>query len=127
MGANLDSHEDDFQSCVYSNAPSSMEAIASRSLKAHMMSECTISEEIIAVIGVIPSSIIIYVSIYYDLFPRTAVQIAYVFAIIIGSTIALHFEALRTLVRSRQLENVGWIVGREKCRLLVQQLFQYLN
>ena len=56
MGANLDSHEDDSQSCVYSNAPSSMEAIASRSLKAHMMSECTISEEIIAVKAYPPAS-----------------------------------------------------------------------
>ena len=45
-----------FQSCVYSNAPSSMEAIASRSLKAHMMSECTISEEIIAVKAYPPAS-----------------------------------------------------------------------
>jgi hypothetical protein len=103
MGANLDSHEDDSQSCVYSNAPSSMEAIASRSLKAHMMSECTISEEIIAVIGVIPSSIFIYVSIYYDFFPRTSIQITYVVALVIGSTIALHFEALRLLVRPRKL------------------------
>ena len=103
MEANSDSHEDDCQSTVYSNASSSIEAIIPRSLKAHMTSECTISEEIIAVFGAIPSSIIIYVSIHYDLFPRTAGQITYVLAIVIGSTIALHFEALRLLVRSRKL------------------------
>ena len=67
-----------------------------------MTSECTISEKIIAIVGAIPSSILIYVSIYYDLFPRTASQIAYVIAIAIGGTIALHFEALRLLARSRQ-------------------------
>jgi hypothetical protein len=88
---------------VYGNASSSIEVIIPRSLKEHMTSECTISEEIIAVLGAIPSSIIIYVSIHYDLFPRTAGQIAYVIAIVIGSTIALHFEALRLLVRSRKL------------------------
>jgi hypothetical protein len=103
MEANSDSHEGDFQSSVYSNASSSIEAIVSRSLKAHMTSECTISEEIIAVVGAIPSSILIYVSIYYDWFPRTAIQITYVLAIAVGSTIALHFEALRLLVRSRRL------------------------
>jgi hypothetical protein len=126
MGANSDSHEDDFQSTVY-NAPSSIDAIIPRSSKAHMTRECTISEEIVAVVGAIPSSVLIYVSIYYDCFPRTAVQITYVLAIAVGSTIALHFEALRLLVRSRRLENVGWIVGIEKCRLLIQQLYQYLG
>jgi hypothetical protein len=103
MGANSDSHEDGFQSTVYSNAWSSIEAIASRSLKAHMTSEWAISEEIIAVVGAIPSSILIYVSIYYDCFPRTASQITYVLVIAIGGTIALHFEALRLLVRSLKL------------------------
>ena len=86
-----------------SNASSSIEAIIPRSLKAHMTSECTISEEIIAVFGAIPSSIIIYISIHYDLFPRTASQITYVLAIAIGSTIALHLEALRLLARSRKI------------------------
>ena len=68
-----------------------------------MTSECTISEEIIAIFGAIPSSILIYVSIYYDLFPRTASQITYVLAIAVGSTIALNFEALRLLVRPGKL------------------------
>ena len=102
MVASPNSHEDDFQSTVYSNASSSIEAIIQRSLKAHMTSECTISEEIIAIVGAIPSSIIIYASIYYDLFPRTASQITYVLAIAIGGTIALHLEALRLLVRPRK-------------------------
>ena len=79
------------------------EAIIPRSLKARMTSECTISEEIIAVFGAIPSSVIIYISIHYDLFPRTASQITYVLAIAIGSTIALHLEALRLLARSRKI------------------------
>jgi hypothetical protein len=103
MEPNSDSHEDDFPNCLYGNASCSMEDIISQSLKANMASECTISEEIIAVFGAIPSSIIIYVSGYYDLFPRTAGQITYVLAIAIGSTIALHFEALRLLARSRKI------------------------
>ena len=68
-----------------------------------MTSECTISDEIVAIIGAIPSSILIYVSLYSDLFPQTPVQIAYVLAIAVGSTIALHFEALRLLARSRKI------------------------
>jgi hypothetical protein len=97
MEANSDSHEDDWQNCVYGDASCSIEAIISRSLKAHMASEYTISEEIIAIFGTIPSSVLIYVSVYYDLFPRIASQITYVLAIAVGSTIALHFEALRLL------------------------------
>jgi hypothetical protein len=101
MEDNPDSHEDDVQS--YGKASYSIEDIMPRSLKAHMIIECTISEEIIAVFGAIPSSIIIYLSVYHDLFPRTASQITYVLAITIGSTIALHFEALRLLAGSRKI------------------------
>jgi hypothetical protein len=93
MEAHSDSHENDVQS--YGKASYSIEDIIPRSLKAHMIRECTISEEIIAVVGAIPSSILIYVSIHHVLFPRTAVQITYVLAIAIGGTIALHLEALR--------------------------------
>jgi len=100
MEAHSDSHENDVQ--CYGKASYSIENIIPRSLKAHMTSECTISEEIIAVFGAIPSSIIIYFSVYYDLFPRTASQITYVLAIAIGGTIALHLEALRVLVRPRK-------------------------
>jgi hypothetical protein len=78
------------------------EDIIPRYLKAHMIRECMISEEIIAVFGAIPSSIIIYFSVCYDLFPRTASQITYVLAIAMGGTIALHLEALRVLVRPRK-------------------------
>ena len=103
MEANSDSREDDCQSCVYRNASSSIETTLLQSLKAHVTSECTISEEIIAVFGAIPSSMVIYISIHYDLFPRTASEITYVLAVAIGGTIALHFEALRLLVSSRKL------------------------
>jgi hypothetical protein len=103
MEANSDSHEDELQSCVNSNASPSIDAIIPRSLKAHMTGERTISEEIIAVTGAIPSSILIYMSIHYNLLPRTAVHITYVLAIVIGSTIALHFEAWRLLTRSGKI------------------------
>jgi hypothetical protein len=80
-----------------------VEAIIPRSLTTHMTSECTISEEMIAVFGAIPSGILIYVSVYYDLFPCTASQITYVLAIAIGGTIALHLEALRLTIGSRKI------------------------
>jgi hypothetical protein len=70
----FNSQEDDLPSCLYGNDSCSMEDIISQSLKANMASECTISEEIIAVFGAIPLSIIIYVSLYYDFFPRSTVK-----------------------------------------------------
>src|SRR5271155_2686212 len=99
---NFDSYDDDFPSCLYSNYFCSMEVIVDQSMKANTPSRYMISEDIIAVVGSIPSSIIIYVSVYYDLFPRSVGQSTYVFAIAIGSTIALHFEALRLLANPRR-------------------------
>jgi hypothetical protein len=99
-GNNSDSDDDDFPSCFYSNDSCSMEAIISKSWKANTASGYTASEDIIAVVGAIPSSIIIYISVYYDLFPRPAGQITYVLAIAIGSTVALHFAVFRLLARS---------------------------
>jgi hypothetical protein len=102
--ASPNSHEDECQSTVYSNAPSPIEAIITPSLEAHMTGECTIPEEIIAVFGASdPIEHFNIVSIYYDFFPRSAGQITYVLAIAIGSTIVLHFEALRLLARSRKI------------------------
>src|SRR5277367_1235203 len=102
-GNNFDSYDDDFPGCLYNNDSCSMETIVAQSWKANTATEYTISEDIIAVVGAIPSSIIIYVSVCYDLFPRSPGPISYVLAIAIGSTIALHFEALRLPVRSRKI------------------------
>ena len=61
MEDNPDSHEDDFQNCAYSNASSSIDTTILQFVKAPMTSEWTISEEIIAVFGAIPSSALIYI------------------------------------------------------------------
>ena len=62
-----------------------------------------ITEDIIAILSAIPSSILIYISVHYGSFLSAVGQLTYVLAIAIGSTIALHFEALRLLARSRKI------------------------
>jgi hypothetical protein len=80
-----------------------MEAIISQSCKANTSSAYTISEDIIAMVSAIPSGIITYISVYCDLFPSSIRTATYILAIAIGSTIALHFEALQLLVKSRKI------------------------
>ena len=102
-GNNSNDQEDDFPSWLYSNGVSSMEDVIARSREASMASQPPMAEDIIAIVGAIPSSTIIYASVHWDLFPSSIRIIAYVLAFAIGSTIALHFEALRLLVRARKL------------------------
>ena len=85
-----------------------MEAIIARSLDANtglssLPSRYPITEDIIAILGAVPSSIIIYISVHYYSFLSSVGQLTYVLAIAIGSTIALHFEALRLLAGSRKI------------------------
>jgi hypothetical protein len=76
-----------------------MEATVAQSCNAGLSRGYTISEDIIAVFGAIPSSIMTYVLLQYDALFNSSSPITYlVLAIAIGSTIALHFEALRLLV-----------------------------
>jgi hypothetical protein len=100
---NSNSWEDDFPSFFYSNDSSSMKDIIARSQGASTPSEVTIAEEIIAIISAIPSGIITYMSVHCDLLPSSIRAISYILAIAIGSTIALHFEALRLLTKSRKI------------------------
>jgi hypothetical protein len=65
--------------------------------------ELAIAEDIIAIVSAIPSGIISYMSVHCDLFPSSMRTIIYILAIAIGSTIALHFEALRLLAKSRKI------------------------
>jgi hypothetical protein len=58
------------------------------------------AEDIIAIVSALPSGIVTYMSVHYDLFPSSIRAISYILAIAIGSTIALHFEALRVLGKS---------------------------
>jgi hypothetical protein len=76
-----------------------MEAIVAQSMKANRPSGYTIAEDMIAVSGAIPSSIIIYMSVHYDAFFGSVDQLTYLLAFAIGSTIALHFEAIRLLAK----------------------------
>ena len=92
-GNNSWAQEDEFPSCFYSNASYSMEAIISQSLKANMASECTISEEVIAVLSAMPSSIVIYMSVHYNCILSSRGVIIWVLAIAFASTVAL-IEAL---------------------------------
>jgi hypothetical protein len=101
-GNNFDSYDDDSPSCLYSNDSCSMEAIIARSREARTHSDLPIAEDIMAIIGAIPSSIITYMSVHCDLFTSSIRISTYILAIAIGSTIALHFEALRLLVRPRK-------------------------
>jgi hypothetical protein len=102
-GNNSDSHDDDFPSVFYSNDSCSMEAIVSQSWKANVSSELTIAEDAIAIVSAIPSRIITYMSVHCDSVPSSIRTATYILAVAIGSTIALHFEALRLLVRPRKL------------------------
>jgi hypothetical protein len=100
---NSNDQEDDFPSWLYSNGVSSMEDVIARSQEARPPSELRIAEDIIAAVSAIPSSIISYMSVHCDLFPSSIRTATYILAIAIGSTIALHFEALRLLAKSRKI------------------------
>jgi hypothetical protein len=100
---NSKSQGDDLPSCLYSNGSSSMKDIISRSREASTSSAVTIAEDIIAIVSAIPSSVITYMSVHCDLFPSSIRAISYILAIAIGSTIALHFEALRLLTKSGEI------------------------
>jgi hypothetical protein len=102
-GYNANDQEDDFPSFLYSNESGSMEDIIARSREASTPSELTIAEEIIAIISAIPSGIITYMSVHCDLLPCSIRTATYILAIAIGSTIALHYEALRLLAKSRKI------------------------
>jgi hypothetical protein len=99
---NSNDQEDDLPSWLYSNGVSSMEDVIARSQEAHPP-ELGIADDIIAVVSAIPSSIIIYVSVHWDLVPSSIRTATYILAFAIGSTIALHFEALRLLAKSRKI------------------------
>jgi hypothetical protein len=58
-----------------------------------------ITEDIIAILSAIPSSIIIYMSVEHCLVLNSLGEITCIVAFAIGGTLALHFEALRVLVR----------------------------
>jgi len=104
-GNDSNGQEDDFPSCLCNNGAYSMEAIIARSWTTHTLTtgEDTIVDDMIAIVSAIPSSIITYISVHCDLFPTSIRTITYIAAIAIGSTIALHFEALRLPVRSRKI------------------------
>ena len=87
---------------MYGNNSCSMEAIVARSRETSKPSELTIAEIIIAIVSAIPSGIVTHISVYCDLFPSSIRTATYILAIAVGSTIALHFEALQLLVRSRE-------------------------
>lgn len=81
-----------------------MQAIISKSLEANTglsspASEYPIAEDVIAILGAIPSSIVIYLSVHYHWFLNSVGHITYVLAIAIGSTLALHFEAWRLVAK----------------------------
>jgi hypothetical protein len=102
-GNNSNSQEEAFPSCLYSNGWSSMKDIIAGSREASTPSELTIAEDIIAIVSAIPSSIITYMSVHCDSVPSSIRTATYVLAIAIGSIIALHFEALRLLAKSRKI------------------------
>jgi hypothetical protein len=102
-GNNSNSQEDDFPSCLYSNGSSSMQEIIGRSQGGSTPSDLTIAEDIIAIISAIPSGVITYMSVNCDLLPSSIRTVAYILAIAIGSTISLHFEALRLLTKSGEI------------------------
>jgi hypothetical protein len=62
-----------------------------------------ISEDIIAVVSSIPSTIITYMSINSDIFPSSIRTLTYIIAFTIGCTLALHCESLRLLVKPRTI------------------------
>jgi hypothetical protein len=81
-----------------------MEAIIAESKKANsgissLPSRYPITEDIIAIVSSIPSSILIYVSTHYESSLNSVGKVTCVLAIAIGSTVALHFEALGLLAR----------------------------
>jgi hypothetical protein len=92
--------EDGFPSFFYRNDTPSMEDIIARSQEAN---ELTMPEDIIAIVGAIPSGIISYMTVHCDLFPSSIRTVTYILAIAIGNTIAIHFEALRLLAKSRKI------------------------
>jgi hypothetical protein len=101
--SNSNSQEDAVPSFLYSNGSSSMKDIIARSQGGSTPSDLTKAEDIIAVVSAIPSGIITYMSVNCDSFPSSIRTITYIIAIAIGSTIVLHFEALRLLAKSRKI------------------------
>jgi hypothetical protein len=106
-GNKSNSQGDDFPSCLYNNESCSKEAIIARPLGANtclssLPSGYPITEDIIAILGAVPSSIVIYMSVHYDSFLSSVGQL-YVGAVAIGITTALHFEALRLAIGSRKI------------------------
>jgi hypothetical protein len=97
-GNNSDSQKDDFPSCLYSNDSCSMETIVARSREAKTGLSSSqggypVTEDIIAILSAIPSSIVIYTSIHHNLFLSSRGLVTWVLAIAFGSTVAL-MEAL---------------------------------
>jgi hypothetical protein len=123
-GNNSRDQKGDFPSCLYSNDSCSMEDIVARSQEAKTgpqswSSSYPITEDIIAILSAIPSSIAICISVHSGSFLSSVGQLTCVLAFAIGSAIALHFEAMLVLVRPvrNNLKTVRARSGWEKLHL----------
>lgn len=110
LGANsAKDRPDHFLDDLYGNELwTTSDATIAQSKKANTASspptaEYPLIEDMIAIFGAIPSSIIIYASVHYNSLPKTAGSMFCVAAIaVVSTTIALTFAALGFLARSSE-------------------------
>jgi hypothetical protein len=110
---NAQGHADGFLGNFYKNNPYPTQATVTKLTNidtppSTSPSGYTLLEDMIAILSAIPSSIITYVSVNYNLFPssRSPVIICLA-ALAIGSTIALHFGSSSYLVKRDKLSKLG--------------------